>query len=52
MQWSIIGGIIVLIYTFFGGMWSVALTDFFQMIVIVVGMSISAMYVVELPGAE
>lgn len=51
MQWSIIGGLIVLVYTFFGGMWSVALTDFFQMIIIVVGMTIAAMYVVELPWA-
>ncbi len=31
----IIGTIVVLIYTVFGGMWSVALTDFFQMIIIV-----------------
>ena len=34
----LIGAGIVLVYTLFGGMWSVALTDFFQMIVIVVGM--------------
>ncbi len=34
----IIGASIVLVYTLFGGMWSVALTDFFQMIIIVVGM--------------
>ena len=34
----IIGAGIVLMYTLFGGMWSVALTDFFQMIIIVVGM--------------
>ncbi|GBL45351.1 sodium-solute symporter, putative [Sulfuriferula multivorans] len=34
----IIGAGIVLVYTLFGGMWSVALTDFFQMIIIVVGM--------------
>ncbi|GAB0174590.1 MAG: sodium:solute symporter family protein [Candidatus Altimarinota bacterium] len=52
MHWSIIGGLIVLIYTFFGGMWSVALTDFFQMIIIVVGMTIAALYVVDLPGAS
>jgi SSS family solute:Na+ symporter len=29
---------VVLIYTMFGGMWSVAITDFLQMIIIVVGM--------------
>ena len=33
-----IGAGSVLIYTLFGGMWSVAITDFIQMIVIVVGM--------------
>jgi Na+/proline symporter len=34
----IIGAGSVLIYTLFGGMWSVAITDFIQMIVIVIGM--------------
>ncbi|BBP05638.1 sodium:solute symporter [Sulfuriferula plumbiphila] len=34
----IIGAGIVLVYTLFGGMWSVAFTVFFQMIIIVVGM--------------
>jgi Na+/proline symporter len=34
----IIGASSVLIYTLFGGMWSVAITDFIQMIVIVIGM--------------
>jgi Na+/proline symporter len=33
-----IGSGSVLIYTLFGGMWSVAITDFIQMIVIVIGM--------------
>ncbi|AXI02564.1 sodium:solute symporter family protein [Aquirhabdus parva] len=33
-----IGSITILIYTFFGGMWAVAITDFIQMIVIVLGM--------------
>jgi solute:Na+ symporter, SSS family len=33
-----IGSITILIYTFFGGMWAVAVTDFIQMIVIVLGM--------------
>lgn len=32
-------------------MWSVALTDFFQMIIIVVGMLIAAFFVTSLPGA-
>jgi solute:Na+ symporter, SSS family len=33
-----LGAVIVLIYTTFGGMWSVALTDLFQSVVIVVGL--------------
>ncbi len=34
----LIGAAIVLVYTLFGGMWSVAFTDFFQMILIMLGM--------------
>ena len=34
----LIGACSVLIYTLFGGMWSVAITDFIQMIIIVIGM--------------
>ncbi len=34
----LIGAASVLIYTLFGGMWSVAITDFIQMIIIVIGM--------------
>ena len=37
-QGMIIGSAVVLIYTLFGGMWSVALTTFVQMIVIIVGL--------------
>ena len=33
-----IGAAVVLLYTLYGGMWSVALTTFFQMIVIVLGL--------------
>lgn len=33
-----IGSVTILIYTFFGGMWAVAVTDFLQMIIIVIGM--------------
>jgi Na+/proline symporter len=33
-----IGSITILVYTFFGGMWAVAITDFLQMIIIVIGM--------------
>jgi SSS family solute:Na+ symporter len=34
----LLGAAIVVVYTLFGGMWSVALTDFFQMILILAGM--------------
>ena len=33
-----IGSATILIYTFFGGMWAVAITDLLQMIIIVIGM--------------
>ncbi|MEN6587145.1 MAG: sodium:solute symporter family protein [Sulfuricella sp.] len=33
-----IGSVTILIYTFFGGMWAIAVTDFIQMIIIVIGM--------------
>jgi SSS family solute:Na+ symporter len=38
----VIGAAVVLLYTLFGGMWSVAATTFIQMIVIVVGLLIVA----------
>ncbi|MEY4768271.1 MAG: hypothetical protein RL637_910 [Pseudomonadota bacterium] len=38
------GGGIVLIYTLFGGMWSVAITDFIQMLMIIIGMIIIAIF--------
>ena len=34
----IVGAATVLVYTIWGGMWSVAITDFIQMIIIVIGM--------------
>jgi SSS family solute:Na+ symporter len=45
-----IGATIVLVYTLYGGMWSVALTDFFQMIIIVVGMLYIAWVVSGMAG--
>ena len=33
-----IGSVTILIYTFFGGMWAVAVTDLIQMVIIVIGM--------------
>ena len=46
----IVGTLIVLVYTLYGGMWSVALTDFVQMIVIVVVLLLIAWYAADLAG--
>jgi Na+/proline symporter len=49
-QGILIGAVIVLIYTTFGGMWSVALTDLFQSVVIVVGLFYVAMLATGMAG--
>ena len=49
-QGMVIGTIVVLIYTLYGGMWSVAMTDFVQMIVIAVGLIVIAWYAAGLAG--
>lgn len=50
-NWGMVLGLgIVLVYTIFGGMWSVAMTDFMQMIVIVVGLAIIAFYITNIAG--
>lgn len=41
---------VVLLYTVFGGMWSVALTDFFQMLIIIVGLLLIAFFAAALAG--
>ncbi|MDD5365815.1 MAG: sodium:solute symporter family protein [Gallionellaceae bacterium] len=46
----VIGAAIVLLYTLFGGMWSVALTDFFQMTIIIVGLGYIAWVVGDMAG--
>ncbi len=46
----VVGTLIVLTYTVFGGMWSVALTDFIQMIVIVLGLLAVAWFAADLAG--
>ena len=46
----IIGVISILAYTLFGGMWSVAITDFIQMIILVVGLAILAVFAGEQAG--
>ncbi len=45
-----IGAAVVLVYTVFGGMWSVAFTDLFQSIVIVIGLVLVALLVGENAG--
>lgn len=49
-QGILIGASVVLMYTLYGGMWSVALTTFFQMIVIVLGLFYIAWLVSDLAG--
>lgn len=46
----LIGAAIVMVYTVVGGMWSVAMTTFFQMIIIVVGLTIIAFLLGDLAG--
>lgn len=46
----LIGTASVLAYTLFGGMWSVAVTDFLQMIVLVVGLSVLVVFAGNLAG--
>jgi Na+/proline symporter len=50
-EWGmIIGATVVLVYTLFGGMWSVAVTTFIQMIVIVLGLLYIAWLVSDMAG--
>lgn len=49
-QAIIIGTVIVMFYTIWGGMWSVAYTDLFQTVVIIVGLFIVAWFVGDLAG--
>lgn len=45
VPWGMIIGVVsILAYTLFGGMWSVAITDFIQMIILVAGLVILAVY--------
>ncbi len=46
----VIGVVSILAYTLFGGMWSVAVTDFIQMIILVVGLSILAVFAADMAG--
>ncbi|MCV2365090.1 sodium:solute symporter family protein [Paucibacter sp. DJ1R-11] len=40
----------ILAYTLFGGMWSVAVTDFIQMIILVLGLSLIAWFAADMAG--
>ena len=46
----VLGALSVLAYTLFGGMWSVAITDFLQMILLVVGLAAIAVFAANLAG--
>jgi solute:Na+ symporter, SSS family len=46
----VIGVVSILAYTLFGGMWSVAVTDFIQMIILVIGLTILAVFAGNMAG--
>jgi SSS family transporter len=46
----LLGAAVVMVYTMFGGMWSVALTDLFQTVVIVIGLLLVAWLVGDMAG--
>ncbi len=46
----LLGAGIVLVYTIFGGMWSVAFTDLFQTVIILIGLTLVAVVVGDLAG--
>jgi len=46
----VIGVVSILAYTLFGGMWSVAVTDFIQMIILVGGLAILAVFASHMAG--
>lgn len=51
VPWGMVIGVIsILAYTLFGGMWSVAVTDFVQMIILVAGLSIIAVFAGNMAG--
>jgi len=49
-QAIVLGAGVVVIYTIFGGMWSVAFTDLFQTVVILIGLTLVALLVGDLAG--
>jgi solute:Na+ symporter, SSS family len=49
-QAILLGAGVVLVYTIFGGMWSIAFTDLFQTVVILIGLTLVAVLVGDLAG--
>ena len=49
-QGIVMGAAIVLVYTLFGGMWSVAFTDLFQTTIIIVGLVYIALLLADMAG--
>lgn len=49
-QGILIGAAIVLVYTIFGGMWSIAFTDVLQTVVIIIGLTIVAIFLGDMAG--
>jgi SSS family solute:Na+ symporter len=46
----IVGAVVVLLYTIFGGMWSIAWTDLFQTVVVIIGLTLVATVVSDMAG--
>src|SRR5207247_2889395 len=46
----VISGVVVLAYTIWGGMWSVAMTDLFQSVMIILGLGVIAWFVGDVAG--
>jgi SSS family transporter len=46
----VLGAVLVLGYTIWGGMWSVAMTDLFQSVMIIVGVAVIAWFVGDMAG--
>jgi solute:Na+ symporter, SSS family len=49
-QGILLGAGVVLIYTIFGGMWSIAFTDMLQTVVIIIGLIVVAIFIGDLAG--
>ena len=51
ISWGMVIGVLsILIYTLWGGMWSVAVTDFIQMIILVLGLVILSWFAADMAG--